>query len=76
MNKFEKYWWNSGINNSLFGAKFLFRQELIRFVKLLVPKFLFKFLKIKKQYRVNEFMGGDLNETVYEKAKTNSIRNA
>ena len=52
MNKFEKYYWNKGIKKSLFGSGFLLNQNLLRLVKST-----FKWLRIKKQPRVQQFMG-------------------
>jgi hypothetical protein len=55
MNKFEKYCWNKCVKDSLFGARFSLRQEIIKLVKH-IP-IIWKFLKIKKQHRVQEFIG-------------------
>ena len=57
MNKFEKYCWNKGIKKSLFGCGFLLNQNFLQLIK-----FIFKWLKIKKQPRIQQFMGMDRYE--------------
>lgn len=51
MNKFEKYCWNKGIKNSLFGAGFIVNQEFHKLIKLFLN------IKFKKCARVQQFMG-------------------
>ena len=55
MNKFEKYCWEKGIQDTLFGVGFMLNEDCIKLIKQ-IP-FIWRLFKIKKQNRIQEFMG-------------------